>query len=75
MDNTCLLFRATEKVAKRSRAFEKRGKQNLFTLKGYNVLSQKDLSKRDLPYSGLLVHSFTLHVHELLRSKLYSRCK
>ena len=25
-----LLFRATEKVAKRSRAFRKRGKQNLF---------------------------------------------
>ena len=28
----CLLFRATEKVAKRSRAFENRGKQNLFAL-------------------------------------------
>ena len=26
----CLLFRATEKVAKRSRAFEKRGKQFIF---------------------------------------------
>ena len=63
-----LLFRATEKVAKRSRAFRKRGKQNLFAL-------PKRFIKKGFLYPGLAVKSFRLVVHESLCGEIYCRCK
>ena len=63
-----LLFRATEKVAKRSRAFEKRGKQNLFS-------RQKRFIKKGFAISGLVVKSVRTDVHESLRKICYCGCK
>ena len=55
-----LLFRATEKVAKRSRAF--------FTLKGYNVLAQKKLRKKML-YHMVASRSLALLLCSIFRYK------
>ena len=63
-----LLFRATEKVAKRSRAFRKRGKQNLF-------VRPKRFIKKGFTISRLVVKGFRLGVHESLRKICYCRCK
>ena len=56
-----LLFRATEKVAKRSRAFEKRGKQNLF------VRPKRFIKKGFTIFRFLVILSFTSDVPDSLR--------
>ena len=63
-----LLFRATEKVAKRSRAFRKRGKQNLFA-------RPKRFIKKGFTISRLVAKGFRLGVPESLRKICYCRCK